>query len=95
MDWDLNLSHYKQRPFKEVVKELAEFVWIRIQETQLNQVASSLTLTSVLSLVPLVAVILVSFAVFPAFAERRAEMEQLLFSSLLPAQHYHLCTATA
>ena len=81
MDWDLNLSHYKQRPFKEVVKELAEFVWIRIQETQLNQVASSLTLTSVLSLVPLVAVILVSFAVFPAFAERRAEMEQLLFSS--------------
>ena len=84
MDWDLNLSHYKQRPFKEVVKELAEFVWIRIQETQLNQVASSLTLTSVLSLVPLVAVILVSFAVFPAFAERRAEMEQLLFSSLLP-----------
>ena len=83
MDWDLNLSHYKQRPFREVVKELAEFVWIRIQETQLNQVASSLTLTSVLSLVPLVAVILVSFAVFPAFAERRAEMEQLLFSSLL------------
>ena len=37
MDWDLKLSHYKQRPFKEVVKELAEFVWIRIQETQLNQ----------------------------------------------------------
>ena len=84
MDWDLNLSHYKQRPFKEVVRELAEFVWLRIQETQLNQVASSLTLTSVLSLVPLVAVILVSFAVFPAFAERRAEMEALLFSSLLP-----------
>ena len=84
MDWDLNLSHYKQRPFKEVVKELAEFVWIRIQETQLNQVASSLTLTSVLSLVPLVAVILVSFAVFPSFAERRAEIEQLLFYSVLP-----------
>ena len=59
MDWDLHLSHYKQRPLKEVIKELAEFVWVRIQETQLNQVASSLTLTTVLSLVPLVAVILV------------------------------------
>ena len=84
MDWDLHLSHYKQRPFKEIVKELAEFVFTRIQETQLNQVASSLTLTTVLSLVPLLAVILVSFAVFPAFEARRAEMEQLLFSSLLP-----------
>ena len=84
MDWDLHLSHYKQRPFKEIVKELAEFVFTRIQETQLNQVASSLTLTTVLSLVPLLAVILVSFAVFPAFEASRAEMEQLLFSSLLP-----------
>ena len=84
MDWDLHLSHYKQRPLKDVIKELAEFVWVRIQETQLNQVASSLTLTTVLSLVPLVAVILVSFAVFPAFEARRAEMEALLFSSLLP-----------
>lgn len=45
MDWDLNLSHYKQRPFKEVVRELAEFVWLRIQETQLNQVASCLRST--------------------------------------------------
>ena len=43
MDWDLRLSHYKQRPFKEIVKELAEFVFTRIQETQLNQVAYSLT----------------------------------------------------
>lgn len=84
MDWDLHLSHYKQRPLKDVIKELAEFVWVRIQETQLNQVASSLTLTTVLSLVPLVAVILVSFAVFPAFEARRVEMEALLFSSLLP-----------
>lgn len=84
MDWDLQLSHYKHRPLKEVIRELAEFVWVRIQETQLNQVASSLTLTTVLSLVPLLAVILVSFAVFPAFEARRAEMEALLFSSLLP-----------
>ena len=95
MDWDLRLSHYKQRPFKEIVKELAEFVFTRIQETQLNQVASSLTLTTVLSLVPLLAVILVSFAVFPAFEARRAEMEQLLFFKFaarsLQSANYRLC----
>ena len=85
MHWELD--EYKHRPWRVVVRELAEFVMQRIRDTQLNQVASSLTLTTVLSLVPLIAVLLVSFAVFPSFADRRAEIEALLFSSLLPESY--------
>ena len=84
MSWEWDFSQYKKRPWRQTLRELLEFVLNRMEETQLNQVASSLTLTTVLSLVPLVAVVLVSFAVFPGFAERRAELEELLFSSLLP-----------
>lgn len=83
MHWELD--EYKHRPWRVVVRELAEFAAQRIRDTQLGQVASSLTLTTVLSMVPLVAVLLVSFAVFPAFADRRAEIETLIFSTLCPA----------
>ncbi len=82
MQWDLEA--YKRRPFKEMLTELYDFVMERVNDTQLNQVASSLTLTTVLALVPLVAVVLVFFAVFPGFAQYRADIESLLFSVLLP-----------
>ena len=85
MHWELD--EYKHRPWRVVVRELAEFAAQRIRDTQLGQVASSLTLTTVLSMVPLVAVLLVSFAVFPAFADRRAENETLIFSTLLPGSY--------
>ena len=85
MHWELD--EYKHRPWRVVVRELAEFAAQRIRDTQLGQVASSLTLTTVLSMVPLVAVLLVSFAVFPAFADRRAEIETLIFSTLLPGSY--------
>ncbi len=82
MNWELD--EYKHRPTRVVLKELSEFVIERFNDTQLFQVTSSLTLTTVLSLVPLIAVMLVSFAVFPAFAESRAHLEAFIFSTLLP-----------
>lgn len=82
MNWELD--QYKHRPFKVVLKELSEFAIERFNATQLFQVASSLTLTTVLSLVPLLAVILVSFAVFPSFEASRAQLEAFIFQSLLP-----------
>lgn len=84
MEWDWDWDAYKRKPFKDLVFDLYEFVMERMKDTQLNQVASSLTLTTVLSLVPLLAVMLVVFAVFPEFAERRAELESLVFTYLLP-----------
>ncbi|MFT0851025.1 YihY family inner membrane protein [Achromobacter sp. F4_2707] len=56
----------------------------RAQEKKLTQVASSLTYTSVLSLVPLLAVVLSLFTAFPLFAEFRYALETFLASSVMP-----------
>src|SRR5690606_7381241 len=50
----------------------------------LTQVASSLTFTTVLSIVPLLAVVLALFTAFPLFAEFRVALENFLTTSLMP-----------
>ncbi|MCS7100185.1 MAG: YihY family inner membrane protein [Burkholderiaceae bacterium] len=58
----------------------------RARAVRLSQVAGSLTFTTLLSLVPLLAVALAVFSAFPLFAEYRLALEQMLLKSLLPAQ---------
>lgn len=53
-------------------------------EKKLTQVASSLTFTTVLAIVPMLAVILALFTAFPLFAEFRMALEEFLINSLLP-----------
>lgn len=57
----------------------------RAQEKNLTQVAASLTYTTVLSLVPLLAVVLALFTAFPLFADFRVALESFLANSLMPA----------
>lgn len=57
----------------------------RAQEKKLAQVASSLTYTTVLSLVPLLAVVLSLFTAFPLFAEFRYALENFLAGTVLPS----------
>ncbi|MCD8338818.1 MAG: YihY family inner membrane protein [Burkholderiales bacterium] len=64
--------------------QLYKFVMERVQKAQLKQVASSLTLTSLLAIVPAVAVVTAAFAAFPGFAQYRDDFESFLFSTLLP-----------
>ena len=70
--------------FWRLVKSLAVFTQLRFKSTKLLQVSSSLTLTTLLSLVPLLAVLLSAFAVFPMFDDLRWQIEHAIFSSLLP-----------
>ena len=67
-------------------REVLSFAARRAGEVRLAQVAGDLTFTTTLSLVPLLAVALSMFAVFPLFAEYRAAVEQLLLRELLPRQ---------
>jgi len=53
-----------------------------MREAQLQEVASSMTLTTLLSLVPLLAVSLAAFAAFPSFSETRAALEEAVMSVL-------------
>ncbi len=67
--------------------KLYHFVMQRIEQVQLKQVASSLTLTSLLAVVPALAVIMAAFTAFPLFAGFRENFEAFLFSTLLPEQY--------
>ena len=65
-------------------RELTHFVLERAGEKKLTQVASSLTFTTVLSLVPLLAIVLALFTAFPLFSDFRLALEDFLTASLLP-----------
>ncbi|MGB3835890.1 YihY family inner membrane protein [Castellaniella sp.] len=64
----------------DIVRFTLEFAGNR----KLTRVASSLTFTTVLAIVPLLAVILSLFTAFPLFAEFRQALEGFLSQSLLP-----------
>lgn len=67
-------------------REVVAFAARRARDVRLAQVAGSLTFTSTLSIVPLLAVALSVFAVFPLFAEYRVAVEKTLLREMLPPQ---------
>lgn len=71
----------------EISKNLARISRFAIRhatEKNLTQVAASLTFTTVLGVVPLLAVILSLFTAFPLFADFRIALEDFLASNLMP-----------
>lgn len=74
-------------PLFEQARDVLEFAAQRAREMRLPQVAGSLTFTTVLALVPLLAVALSIFATFPMFGEFRAALEKNLLRELLPEQY--------
>lgn len=64
---------------------LLRFVAGRFGDDHLAQAASSLTFTTVLSLVPLLAVIFALFTAFPLFAQFRLALDEFMVNSLMPA----------
>ncbi|WP_417219492.1 YihY family inner membrane protein [Achromobacter spanius] len=60
------------------------FTLQRAGEEKLLQVASSLTFTTVLAIVPMLAVVLSLFTAFPVFQEFRVALEDFLTNSLMP-----------
>ncbi len=65
-------------------REVFEFAVHKARQAQLAQVAGSLTFSSVLALVPLLAVILAILTAFPLFTEFRQSLERDLPKGLLP-----------
>jgi membrane protein len=77
--WPLRL-----RALAEQSREVLAFALRRARDVRLAQVAGSLTFTTTLSIVPLLAVALSVFAAFPLFAEYRDALEKMLLRELLP-----------
>jgi membrane protein len=66
------------------VAKVLRFAAHRAGEEQLLQVASSLTFTTVLAIVPMLTVVLSLFTAFPLFQEFRVALEDFLSQSLMP-----------
>ncbi len=60
------------------------FAFTRLMRDNLTQVASSLTFTTVLAIVPLLAVILSLFTAFPLFIDFKASLDTFLTNNLMP-----------
>lgn len=67
-----------------IVPRFAIYVIERFKVDGGTQKASSLSYTSLLALVPLLAVSFALFAAFPAFENTRLEMQRMLFENLVP-----------
>lgn len=70
--------------WKQRAGKLLRFAGQRATEEKLLQAASSLTFTTVLSIVPLLAVVLSLFTAFPLFNDFRLALENFLANNLMP-----------
>ncbi|MCQ2740695.1 MAG: YihY family inner membrane protein [Alphaproteobacteria bacterium] len=61
------------------------FIVSRIQTDNILRVASSLSYTSLIALVPLIAVGLAVFSAFPVFNDIRAQLQETLIQNLVPS----------
>src|SRR6516164_6008573 len=60
------------------------FLTRRMAELHINQVAASLTFTTLLALVPLLTVTLIVISAFPVFAEYSVRFKVMLLTTLVP-----------
>jgi len=66
------------------VKRLARHVWGHFQEDRCFEEAASLSYTSLLSMVPLLAVVFGIVSAFPVFNEWSSNLQSLIFDNFLP-----------
>ena len=91
----MRLSNDSFRNFQAMnVTKFAEYVLRRFRKDQCLSVASALTLTSLLSIVPLMAVILSVFSAFPEFDRLGTQISDFVFKNFVPsfgeAIHHYL-----
>jgi membrane protein len=69
---------------RATVWKVLKYAAVRAEEKKLAQVAASLTYTTVLSVVPMLAVVLSLFTAFPLFADFRYALESFMASNVMP-----------
>ena len=63
---------------------ILRFIWARLGQEKIIQLASSLTFSTVLAIVPLLAVVLSLFTAFPLFKEYSDALQDFMINSLMP-----------
>ena len=62
----------------------AKYLFTRVQDAMILRSAAALSYTTLLAVVPFIAVILAVFAFFPAFADMRAQVQEILIRYVMP-----------
>jgi membrane protein len=75
-----SLIHRRFHDFRQFSRLLAQ----RFVQDRCNQIAASLTFTTLLSLVPLIAIALTLFSAFPVFSDFSSSIKQFVLSNLMP-----------
>ncbi|MBR4106455.1 MAG: YihY family inner membrane protein [Alphaproteobacteria bacterium] len=68
-----------------VIKDFVLFLRSRIQTDNILRVASSLSYTSLIALVPFIAIGLAIFSAFPVFSDMREQLQETLVHNLVPS----------
>lgn len=82
----LNLHYLFFRATRHPAGAFAQRLFERGRNANLDQIAGSLTFTTLLSLVPMMTLALTLFAAFPAFNDFKAALEDYLADSFLPEE---------
>ncbi len=82
MNFTRLISRFSSHPASDFLRRLLD----RAREANLDQVAGSLTFTTLLSLVPMMTLALSLFAAFPAFNDFKASLDDYLAESFLPEE---------
>lgn len=70
--------------YVEVIKKFAYFLIKRAQHDTVLRVASSLSYTSLIALVPVLAIALAIFSAFPVFSDIRQQVQDFFISNMVP-----------
>lgn len=81
----MNINFDKIKPAYANTIKLMRFVMSRIQTDNILRVASSLSYTSLIAIVPLIAIGLAVFSAFPVFNEIKAQLQETIVQNLMPS----------
>lgn len=81
----MNINTDKLKTIYANSLKLCRFVISRIQTDNILRVASSLSYTSLIALVPLIAIGLAVFSAFPVFVEIKAQLQDTIVQNLVPS----------
>ncbi|MBR1948419.1 MAG: YihY family inner membrane protein [Alphaproteobacteria bacterium] len=81
----MNIKYEKLKTIYTNLYKLSRFVISRIQTDNILRVASSLSYTSLIALVPLIAIGLAVFSAFPVFIEIKAQLQDTIVQNLVPS----------
>lgn len=77
-------SSLEDKKSKKSFKETVSYIYNRVLKENITQVAGTLTYTTVLAVVPLLAVILSLFTAFPMFHTIQGDLQTYMTSNLMP-----------